>query len=145
MNEWDKFIKEHRAEMDEFLGPNNPTYTAILLKGQIAKRFKYKERTLDYFEALMRTGLKQTEQNVFLRALLMELRNNPRSPPDTLMRFGVRPQFLLGRDRNEYMDIMEAEFRNCKGCDHYYEECYDVVGLCHIHNKYTSEGYKCQD
>jgi len=110
MIDWNEFIDKNRPEIDEFLGLNNPQYVAISLKGQIAKEFKDKERSFDYFGALMDSGLDQIKQNVFLRALLMELRDNQRSQPDPLMRFGLSTKFLLGKDKKEFINIMIGEF-----------------------------------
>lgn len=109
MDNWNKFIDNNRPEIDEFLGLNNPTYVAISLKGQIAKQFKDKERSFDYFEALTDSELTIIEQNTYLRELLMELRNNNRTPPDTLMRFGLDPKLLLGRDKESFKEIMMEE------------------------------------
>ncbi len=109
---WDKFITENRAEIDEFLGPNNPVYTAIALKGRVAKEFKDKERSLDYFGVLMNSGMTQIEQNNFLRKLLIELRENTKhvdGSEDPQMRFGLDSKLLLGKDREIFLEIMESE------------------------------------
>ncbi len=109
MVDWNKFINENRAEIDEFLGPNNPTYSAIALKGQIVKHFKDKFRVLDYFGALMKTGLNQKQQNNYLRKLLKELKDNTHTPQDVLMRFGVNTNLLIGIDKEIFEELMENE------------------------------------
>lgn len=105
---WDKYIAENREVIDKFLGPNNPTYTAIALKGQVAINLG-KERALDYFGALMKSGENQLYQNIYLRKLLKELRENLQHPPDTLMRFGVDSKLLLGKDKEIFTKIIKGE------------------------------------
>ncbi len=106
---WDKFINENRAEIDEYLGPNNAMYTTIALKGRLATAFNDKVRTFDYFRALMETGMTVEEQNVYFRELLEELRVNNRSPPDPQMKFGINTKLLMGIDRLIFTDIIVSE------------------------------------
>ena len=105
----DKFITENRAEIDEFLGVNNPTYVAIALKGQVAKEFKNKERSFDYFEALMTSGMSQVEQNKHLLKLLHELRENKQKGIHPLMTFGIDTRLLMGKDKRKFFKLIESE------------------------------------
>lgn len=113
MDNWDKFITENRAVIDEFLGSNNPTYTAIALKGSISLNLG-RERAFDYFKTLMDSGLTQIEQNNYLRKLLKELRDNLHQlsnliTADTQMRFGINSKLLLGKDKEIFNKIIGGE------------------------------------
>ena len=129
----DKFITENRAEIDEFLGPNNPIYTTIILKGQITKEFKDKDRSMDYFGVLMGSGLSLREQNNYLRKLLKELRGISKhtNVKDPLMRFGIDSKLLLGKDKRDFMRTMGLEF-------------IDDFDKCPEADKYCIKGKKCQ-
>ena len=107
--DWDNFITKNRSLIDEFLGSNNPTYTSIALKGKVAKEFDNKDRVFDYFEALMMSGLDMTEQNIYLRKLLNELRKNTEIIPNVPMKFGINSNILLGKDKQIFNSIMTGE------------------------------------
>ena len=42
------------------------------------------------------------------------------------------------KDKEIFTEIMRVEFLSCKGCDHYNEDCYDILGLCYRYDKYTN-------
>jgi len=107
--DWDEFINKNRAQIDEFLGPNNAQYTIIALKGHVATEFNDDVRSLDYFRELLESGKTIEEQNVYLRKLLEELRYK-KSPPHPQMKFGLDSKLLIGKDKDLFMNIMIHEF-----------------------------------
>lgn len=70
--EWGKFIDENRAMIDEFLGPNQETYTMIALKGKLATELG-REEAFKYFEQWMRMNYTPLQTNVAIRKILTNI------------------------------------------------------------------------
>lgn len=117
MGNIEKFINENRAVIDEFLGPNHSIYVAIHLKGALSVVMG-KERALNYFEALLSSGMTQLEQNSYMRKLLQELRGNTHTPPHYHMEFGINSNLIIGKERQLFLETMLVEF--VKGHKYYY-------------------------
>ena len=67
-----EFIDKNRPMIDEFLGPNNETYTLIALKGKLATAIG-QEEAFKYFKMWNRLGLEPKEQNTKIRDILQHI------------------------------------------------------------------------
>ena len=74
--EWEKFIDENRAMIDEFLGENQETYIMIALKGKLATAVG-QDVAFKYIELWNRLGLEPQQVNVKIRDILSHIGERP--------------------------------------------------------------------
>ncbi|KKM63947.1 hypothetical protein LCGC14_1506340 [marine sediment metagenome] len=86
------------------------TIFSVGLRGQILQLL-YKDKELDYFEALMNTGKSAVEQNKQLLKILKDLRSATKGLRDPLMRFGLNATLIYGKDKKKLIEILQEEVK----------------------------------
>ena len=94
----EEFLTKNRAEIDEFLGPNQEIYATIALKGKLSSEIGRTE-SFKYFEYWLKLELTPKETNEQIRLIL-----------DTITKRGKDISVLTPEEKEIYLKIMREEF-----------------------------------